>query len=317
MENTYHLAADGGGSKLQAVLYDGQFRILRTGRVAGVNTLFKPVETVRADIHAMVSELLAGEVPSLASVDLCMVGAGNLMREALESHCEVKELHFHAEPVVGLAAALRTEGAVALSGTGSDAFFVKDGVTRLSVGGWGALLGDEGSGYDIGLRTLKAAIYAYDGRGEPTLLLDMVMEKWGFDRLWDMVGYLSGNPNSRHEIASAARLTARAAAEGDRVAIRIYEQAALEMVHQTRTVIDRHRAEWDGTTVTMGGAWKGSNVMFRIFKQELELLYPEARVRGPLYEPVVGCVVRRCLRDGMPMEEIETRLKDNFSSFLC
>ena len=90
MQKSYYLAADGGGSKLQAVLYDENFQVYRTGRVAGVNTLFKPTEVVRNNIEGMMKELLAagedGNVPSIAAADLCMVGAADMMRDILEAN---------------------------------------------------------------------------------------------------------------------------------------------------------------------------------------------------------------------------------------
>ena len=51
MPKSYYLAADGGGTKLQAVLYDEELRVVRTARIAGVNTLFKPVDVVRANVE--------------------------------------------------------------------------------------------------------------------------------------------------------------------------------------------------------------------------------------------------------------------------
>lgn len=320
MPKTYYLAADGGGSKLQTILYDESFRVVRTGRVAGVNTLYKPADVVRANIESMMESLLRGEngeepVQAIAAADLCMVGAGDVMRDILSRMDNVGEIRFHGEPVVGLAACLRTDGAVALSGTGSDAFFVKDGVCVQSVGGWGPLLGDEGSGYDIGLNTLKAAIYSFDGRRDKSMLYDLVMEKWNLDRLWGIVTHLAGNPDARHEVASAAALCAKAAHMGDRTALRIYEHAALEMALQARTVIEQHRADWDGAIVVMGGAWKGHPRMFEVFKREMELLYPEAKVSLPLFEPVVGCVVLRCLREGMSLASIREPLTRGFAQF--
>ena len=318
---SYYIAADGGGSKLQAILYDDSFRILRSGCVAGVNTLFKPKDVVQKNIDSMIRDLLTEEngaprVPSLKAADLCMVGAGDIMRQALERYTTVENVCFRSEPIVGLAAAFKTQGAVALSGTGSDAFFVKDGMIQSSVGGWGPLLGDEGSGYDIGLRTLKAAIYASEGRGEKTAIYDLVMEKWDLPNLWGIVTHLAGNPDARHEVASAARLCAKAAAAGDRVALRIYEIAALEMVYQTRTVIDRHENDWDGSVVIMGGSWKGHPSMFGIFKHEIELLYPGATVHRPCFEPVVGCAVLRCLHEGLQIQSQRDALVNGFSQFL-
>ena len=311
----YYVAADGGGSKLQAILYDDQFRILKTGRVAGVNTLFKPAEIVRQNVESMVSDLLDGLDGPVESADLCLLGAKDVMDEAFCRFGRVRHVHYYSEPAVGLGAALRTEGVVALSGTGSDAFFVKDSTVKRAVGGWGPLLGDEGSGYDIGLRALKAAIYSYDGRREPSMLYDLVMKKWNLQDLWGIVTHLAGNPDARHEVASAALLCAQAAHAGDRTALRIYESAALEMSLQARTVIDKHLGEWDGTVVIMGGAWKGHPHMFDVFRQELMLSYPEARVYRPSFEPVVGCIVQRCLGEGRTMEEIRESILRGFGEF--
>ena len=192
MSNALYIAADGGGTKLQTVLYDENFNVLRSAHVAGVNTLYKPIETVRTNVEGMLVTLLEGlaedgELPVIRSADLCLIGAGDVMKTALERHARVETIRFHSEPVVGMAASLRTDGVLTLSGTGSDAFFVKDRRCVHAVGGWGPLLGDEGSGYEIGLRALKAAIYSYDGRREHSMLYDLIMEEWGLERLWDMV----------------------------------------------------------------------------------------------------------------------------------
>jgi N-acetylglucosamine kinase-like BadF-type ATPase len=320
MSKTYYLAADGGGSKLQAILYDESYRVIRTGRVAGVNTLYKPAEVVRDNLEGMMKALLHGDggeepVTRLTAADLCMIGSGDVMRDILSRLDYVGEITFHSEPVVGLAACLKTEGAVALSGTGSDAFFVKDGTRVQAVGGWGPLLGDEGSGYDIGLQALKAAIYSYDGRKEKSMLYDLVMENWSLENLWGIVTHLAGNPDARHEVASAAKLCAKAAHAGDRTALRIYEHAALEMFLQLRTVIEQHREEWDGTAVVMGGAWKGHPRMFEVFKREVSLLFPEAVISLPLYEPVVGCAVLRGLKEGRTLTELDTLLANGFKQF--
>lgn len=311
----YYLAADGGGSKLQAILYNEDLRVVRADRVAGVNTLYKPVDTVRTNVEGMMANLLKDLDGELAAADLCLMGAKDVMTDILNRFGLCDNIYFHSEPVIGLAASFQREGVVALSGTGSDAFFIKNGVWKTAVGGWGPLLGDEGSGYDIGLNALKAAIYSYDGRKEKSMLYDLVMEKWHLDDLWDIVLHLAGNPDARHEVASAAALCSKAAHAGDKAALRIYERAALDISLLARTVIQQHRDEWDGTVTIMGGAWKGHPSMFNIFKQEIELLYPEATVSKPLFEPVVGCAVLRCLREGMTVEEMREPMINGFMQF--
>lgn len=316
MNQSYYLAADGGGSKVQAVLYDGDFNILRTGKMSGTNVLFKPAEGVKAEMDGLLDTLLEG-VPRLESVDFCLVGSDGYFQEALTQRCEVGAIHKYAEPWMGVAAAFCESGVLALSGTGSDAFVVKDGEILVSVGGWGPLFGDEGSGYDIGLRSIKAAIYAYDGRRPPTLMTNMIMEKFELKQLWDIIHVMNRNPNARHEIASVATITSRAAAMGDQAAVDVYRCAAHEMALQAITAMRRVDGQWEGPVVTMGGAWKGSPVMLEAFAEEVKDTYPEAEIIRPVYDPVVGCVVIRCLGEGMTMTQIRRRLHGKFDSYLC
>lgn len=311
----YYIVADGGGSKLQAILYDENFKIIRTSISTGVNQLFKPVDAVLENLRQVLSDLLRDDIDEVESVDLCLVCSRSLAESVFDRDERIKRVVYHGEAELALAAAFAENGVVALSGTGSDVFMVSNGRRLGTVGGWGPLLGDEGSGYDIGLKTLKAAIYAQDGRGEETALLNMVMEKWKCNALWDIVSHLANNPDARHEVASAARLASRAANAGDPVAIGIYEYAAMEMFHQTKTIVEKFRSEWNKTVVITGGAWKGCRVMLERFREEICREYPGAIVLTPAFEPVVGCVVLRCLRDGMSMDEIRSRLTPEFSEF--
>ena len=311
----YYIVADGGGSKLQAVLYDENLKIIRTSTSTGVNQLFKPVDAVLDNLRQVLSDLLRDDIDEVESADLCLVCARSLAESVFERDGRIKQVVYHGEAELALAAAFAENGVVALSGTGSDVFMVSNGRRLGTVGGWGPLLGDEGSGYDIGLKTLKAAIYAQDGRGEETVLLDMVMEKWKCSTLWDIVSHLANNPDARHEVASAATLASRAANAGDRVAIGIYEYAAKELFLQAKTLIEKFRTEWNKTVVITGGAWKGCRVMLDRFREEICREYPGSTVLTPAFEPVVGCVVLRCLRDGMSMDEIRARLALEFSEF--
>ncbi len=323
MPKKYYLAADGGGSKLQAILYDDDLRVIRAAKTTGVNTIYKPFEAVRENINRLVDELLLGDgthepITEIDAADLCLVSEDpkRIIEDALRKKASVKQTHYYHEPDIGAAASFQRDCVIALSGTGSDAFFVRDGRVVSSVGGWGPLLGDEGSGYDIGLNTLKAAIYSHDGRRQKTVLYDMVMKKWGLTRLSDMIYRLANNPDTRHEVASVAILCSEAAKAGDEVAVKIYEHAAVELFRLTRAIIEKYREEWNGNVIIMGGAWKGYEGMFEHYRQMLTAKYPEIKLGKPLFEPVVGCAVLRCWRDGLSTEEIREPFIEGFKAFL-
>ena len=316
MNKKYYIAADGGGSKLLGILYDEELRVIRHCRLSGVNSRFKPVDEVKENLSRMLELLLADDVAEVEAADLCLVCREDVWRPVIEADKRIRVISSRSEAEIALSAAFKRNGIVALSGTGSNLLFVKDGKRIGGVGGLGPLLGDEGSGYDIGLRGIKAAIYSSDGRGEPTALLDMIYEKWKTTNFQAIVSALASDPNARHRVAEVAVLVSLAANRGDRVAQKIYILAAEELLLQTDALISKKLGEWDGTVVIMGGAWKGFGGMLDHYKSKLLEKYPYACVIKPNFEPVVGCAVARCFESGLDMEIIKEKAYAGFSEFL-
>lgn len=296
MAGKVYMAADGGGSKLLAVLYDEEFNILARAKSGGTNLLFRPRETAEAEVAALADALVPPGVEEIESLDMSIVGAPEPLVGAIRRKCALRAVHSYGEGFVALASAGVKYGLVAQAGTGSDAFLLQP-KGSWTVGGWGMTLGDEGGGYDIGLRTLRAAIWAEDGRGPESLLPGMLKEAWGMKDLWEMVGRLSGNPDARSLVASAAHITEKAALAGDPAAIAVYEEAGREMARQVLAVVRNGGGTWEGPIVTSGGAWKGSARMFDAFRREVCAVHPEAEIRFPDFEPLVGSVVGRLLRE--------------------
>ena len=311
----YYIAADGGGTKLQAVLYDETLHVINTARVSGVNSNFKLVERIAAEMHHLAAELIPEDIDGIENVTLSVVGDGEMLLDALKSRRPVRNCCYYGEGEVALAAAGVLYGVVAQAGTGSDAFLVQPGF-RDAVGGWGAVLGDEGGGYDLGIRTLKAAIYAYDGRGPKTVLLEMLMEKWNLSRPWDMIERLVRNPDSRELAASATYLTAEAAGRGDEVALKLYEDAAHELSLQVLTLLRRHGGIWEGPIVASGGTWKGCGRMFDTFREDIWKVYPDAVVDRPFADPVVGCAIRQRMAEGEQFRNLKDMIEEEFAPFL-
>ena len=316
MSKKYYIAADGGGSKLLGILYDEELRLLRRCRLSGVNSRFKPIEEVKENLSRMLDILLSDDISEVEAADLCLVCRQDVWMPIIEADKRIKSITARSEAEIALGAAFKRNGIVALSGTGSNLLFVKDGRRISNVGGFGPLLGDEGSGYDIGLRGIKAAIYASDGRGEPSMLLDMIYDKWQTTNFHAIVSELASDCNARHKVAEIAELVSRAANQGDVVAQRIYTCAADELLLQTDALISKTRGEWDGTVVIMGGAWKGYHGMLDRYKTKLIEKYPYAHVLKPSFEPVVGCVVSRCLEAGLDIEIIKEKAYTVFFDFL-
>jgi N-acetylglucosamine kinase-like BadF-type ATPase len=118
-------------------------------------------------------------------------------------------------------------GVVVAAGTGSIALW-SDGTSCARVDGWGPVLGDHGSGADIGRAGLRAAFSAVDGRGPATSLVEPARRH--LDGLGlDAARRLHAAPNPTEIIADFAVTVLRAAGDGDAVAAAIVSRAAADL----------------------------------------------------------------------------------------
>ncbi len=117
-------------------------------------------------------------------------------------------------------------GAAVVAGTGSMAFATDRAGLTARAGGWGHLLGDEGSGYALALAGLQAVARAADGRGPATLLTDRLLDEFGLDRPEEMIRAVYGGATDRTSVAALAPLVLALADAGDRVAASLAADAA-------------------------------------------------------------------------------------------
>jgi N-acetylglucosamine kinase-like BadF-type ATPase len=137
---------------------------------------------------------------------------------------------------------------------------------RTRAGGWGYLLGDEGSGYSIGLAALRAILRAYDGRGENTRLHTSILNHLSLTAPTELVKYIYRERVPTTEIASLSSLVEAAVDEGDAVAIHILQEAASELALAVKSVVSRLRMNGEIPCALAGGVI----VNGRSFRQKFE-----------------------------------------------
>jgi N-acetylglucosamine kinase-like BadF-type ATPase len=137
-------------------------------------------------------------------------------------------------------------------------------------GGWGPLLGDEGSGYALGLAALKAVMRAADGRGPDTSLRAVLLERFGAAEPAALVARLHAPGVGRREIAAAARDTVAAADGGDAVATALVASAAIDLAEHVHTLATRHAFAAGGYPLRLaGGLLVGSESLRRLIVEAL------------------------------------------------
>jgi N-acetylglucosamine kinase-like BadF-type ATPase len=192
MQTDLIIGVDGGGTKTVAWIAPlddpSNTRVLGRGQAGPGNPRAAGFETAEANIAAAIEAAFAdAKLPKATAAAACfgLAGAGReIEQQRIESWAKeagiahVVRVCGDAEPILA-AASPASRGVALICGTGSLAWGRNIAGEVARSGGWGYLLGDEGSGYAIALVGLTAAVRAADGRGQPTKLLDRLMQALG------------------------------------------------------------------------------------------------------------------------------------------
>ena len=227
------VGVDGGGTKTLAVVVDRNGNEQGRASAGSSNYTVIGAEQAAAAVAQAVTEAVhraGGQLPvralwgGLSGIDRS--GAREQLHALIQSLAAEIRLTNDAELIFSaLAGGI---GVVMIAGTGSIALGHDASGATVRAGGWGHLMGDEGSGYDIGRRALQAAAQAADGRGPATALLDAFLRHWQIDRPSDMIAH-AYRSTDKASIADLASIAFAAAEAGDEVARRIIGTAAGEL----------------------------------------------------------------------------------------
>ena len=129
------------------------------------------------------------------------------------------------------------EGIILIAGTGSICFGKNSTGKSATAGGWGHLLGDEGSGYGLGRDAIRAVSRLLDGYGEKTAISELISREFGLDTPEKIVSYIYSNDKSA--VARISHLVEKAYWDKDTVAIEIVRSNAEALVDIVMAVSSR------------------------------------------------------------------------------
>jgi N-acetylglucosamine kinase-like BadF-type ATPase len=291
----YLLGVDGGATKTLAAVLDVHERALHLGHSG-------PSNEDAVGSHRAVGELLAAADAAIeaASIEAQDIGAAVLAiagtdMDSLAAHLRGArpEAWLLVNDVVGAWATATGAGpgVAAISGTGSNVFGVGREGQSWRAGGWGHLLGDEGSGYWLGAQSIKAALHDREQSGPPTALSDAVTEFFGAPSVEVLAGWVYSKPLTKGEIAAFAVEAARVAEAGDPVAVELYAQGARELARAVVTVIDHAGLDGAFPVGLIGSAFKAGPLLVDPLRALVRERAPQADVGRVQMEPVGGSLM--------------------------
>lgn len=170
-------------------------------------------------------------------------------------------------PAAGLAS-----GVGVIAGTGSSVFAIDPDGRVARAGGWGYLIDDDGSGFDVGREALRAVVRAWDGLARPTSLAEAVFAHLGVVDPRGVVGAVYGAPSPKSVIADLAPLVVSTATEGDPAARAIVQRAGRHLARLANAAATRLALDAAAPVVGAGSLFRAGSVLLRPLRAELARL---------------------------------------------
>lgn len=263
INNKYFLGVDGGGSKTTAVVFNEKGEFIGKACGESINYYSVGMDNARQSMANIINML------PVTKFDCAVIGMSALSERATDDETvrfcdgiiESDKIIMDSDLFIALEA-METEGecAVVISGTGSMAVCRNADGSISHAGGFGYILGDEGSGYSIGINAIKTAIRAAENCIPPTMLTEKCIEFFSVSNIYDLIDLFYEKTVSRKIIAAFAKEVMLCAENGDSTALNIINAEA-KLLSETALSLLKSKK-----TTTPVGLWGGVFQHNRIFR---------------------------------------------------
>ena len=255
------MGIDGGGTRTRATIVAGETTVAHAEN-GSIKRLRVGAEAAEANLRALLKDVYAQAGISSLTAASCgvasatMPGVTEWITKVFQD-AKVERSEVVGDEVIALDAAFHGgPGILQIAGTGSNTIGRAPDGSRECAGGWSSRLGDEGSGYWIGVNSVRRALKAHD-REQPTQILKKVGEIWGTPSIDDLVNLGDSTPGP--DFAALAPAIYELAESGDPVAQGVLKQAAADLVELVLLVRAKLRRK-HGIDGEVPVAWTGGVV---------------------------------------------------------
>ena len=291
------LGIDAGGTKTVCQLADQDGTLISEARGAGANLQAVGELQVEKVLHDVMDDAVGAR--EIMPVAICLGIAGvDRQDDAAIVRAIMKRIGFKAKVLVVNDALVALEagvpgqpGVVIISGTGSISYGRNKAGEAARAGGWGYVLGDEGSGYWIGRAALRAVLRESDQRGPKTALTPLLLRHFGVSQAQNLLHEVYHTNLKPSAIGALAQCVQQAFGEGDEAAIGILRGAADELEGSGLSVARRLGLVGQSFTFLLsGGIFRAVPWLKDELQRRLPVTARGSSVRLLEREPAAGAV---------------------------
>lgn len=301
MEMKYIIGIDGGGTKTECAVADIYGHVLHTSAGKPSNFLTIGLDKAVKNLFEVIEESLFKIEADFADAEMILIGTAGagrnqdaalledkLWKYASDEGIHLKQVKVVSDAEIALEAAFPgNTGCILIAGTGSILFAKDDKNEIRRVGGLGRTIGDEGSGYSIGRKALAAAGKQFDGRGDETLITNLLTKEYNISSSEDLINKVY---KENFNAASAAKLVIEAAELGDKIAAKILDEEAEELVLHIEAI--KNISEKEKIKISFAGSLiDNENYYSNLLKSKIEKAVKFVEVVEQQNPPVTGAIL--------------------------
>jgi len=297
----YIIGIDGGGTKTECAVADLSGEVLH-------RTFGKPSNFLAIGVNAAVEnlfELIEGALFKIevdfGDIKMLLIGTAGAGREedagvletkfidyTMREGIIIKSVKVVSDARIALEGAFSgNAGCILIAGTGSILFGKDKNSFIHRSGGFGRLIGDEGSGHSIGRKGLAAVAKGLDGRGKATLITQQLNKKYNISSAPDLISNVYKN---NFEIASAAEVVLAAADENDAIALQILNEETDELLLHIYAVMKKMKSKKLDIVFT-GSLIANKNIYSDMLRKKIAGNFPSVKIKEPDNTPVEGAIL--------------------------
>ncbi|WP_010677295.1 BadF/BadG/BcrA/BcrD ATPase family protein [Bacillus timonensis] len=298
----YVLGIDGGGTKTKGVIADEFGNVYAVAQVGATNQNGVDIQRVKKEFETLFSSLRSQNEEAFMNLHTIFAGMSGVDRpqaKQISKDILVKLAPTHTTVIIDndgvnalYSGTLGAPGIVQICGTGSITFGVNGKGERKRVGGWGYLIDDEGSSYELGREALHAIFRAYDDRGPKTVLSEMILRHFQIANPSDLISIVYGAKHPREVIAPLSKCVTEAVDQDDEVAKELIRESGSKVAssihHLYNQLFPSNRREVP--IVLVGGLFLRSDLFVPIIETFLKQNQLPTKLVKPEIEPVGGAV---------------------------
>nr|WP_106779575.1 BadF/BadG/BcrA/BcrD ATPase family protein [Lysinibacillus timonensis] len=311
------IGIDGGGTKTSCVIGDERGLILAYAAGDASNIQGIAHQKVRATLLHLIEKVMVDSnstIEQIERINLCLAGADRerdriIIRNFFKQSVYESKVHITNDAKAAFVAGTWGEsGILLIAGTGSIVYAMsKETGQTIRVGGWGYLLGDEGSGFYIGKRALNAVLKAFDKRAPQTLLTDCLLKHFQISDIRDLISIYK-DELLVPKIAKLAKYVMEAAKVEDAVAKCILRDSINELIEMVKAGYDQ--INYQAPLLVLHGGLFLDPYFKELFKSTLSTNLQNMKIVQPELPAVVGAYILSLIDNGQIVnEELKRNVK--------